>query len=202
MKRRGFTVIEAQVACSLMLIVLCAIYAVLRPGFGYFKNGNVHAGLQQEVLKGMLALKSDLMESHSANIHSDTTPVAHAWFLSSRPPAGTSAPVQFGPQGQLVWRKWWGYFHEPVQRKLVRAEIELTPATDVVTPPPVPVPTLLDFQNQTGPRRKIICGSLESFAVTRTTGSRYRIQVRSTEAVASDKSTSVELDTEVWVRNQ
>jgi hypothetical protein len=200
--RRAFTLLEVQISSFVLVMVLAAIYTILRPGFHYFAQGNVHAGLQQEVLKGMLALKGDLGDSQRSNIHVDTTPVPHTWFLSPKPIVTETTPVEFSDTGHLVWRKWTGYFLDPDNHKLMRSELKLAAATEVTTPAPLPVPTLLLFQAELGPSRRVVCRSVESFSVRKMTANVYRIEIESQQAVASDRSTAVKLATEIWVRNE
>ena len=199
--RRGFSIIELSVASFLLSLLLTMIYLVMQPGMRQFAQGNVFGGVQQETQKGMQALVKDLSYAHKDQVGFGGGPNPYIWFLSGEAPTNAPATFALSNSGQLVFQKWICYYYDPTQKVLVKAEIALTPATEVPVPPPAPAPNLGAFIAVTGPMRKVVTRGVEQFVITKMTMLNYNIRLSAAGVFGSDK-TQLTLESEVSVRNQ
>ncbi|GEM_PF-1302571 len=151
---RGTTLVELMVYISIMGIIFSIVYTILTYSMRYFDYGINLADLQQQALKAQMKLSQEISESTMSSViyNNDSVNGYGIIFLSPRDNRGNFKTYQNLDAGKPIWQKFIGYYVS--SDKLMRKEVNITPAPNPAPAAPVPVPanpytSVADFLSKT-----------------------------------------------------
>lgn len=178
--RAGFTLIEIGVVISLTLGLLALVGVYFARGQRYAAESRAYAEAQSAATA---ILRSMTEELGYCAFDPRVVEPGCAFFLSYRPADDDEAVLDLTNSGQILWRKWIGYYLDPTLQQVVRGELALrTPLDDLTTGTPDPEMSPSDFRTSSDVTRRPFPGKVRAFSVA-TMDQRIRI-VLTTESVA------------------
>lgn len=194
---RGTTVIEVLVACSVLMMLLGALYLLMVGGMRYFMQGRAFQTVQQQSLVGLRNVLAELQDSRRDSFQYSAAPVPHIIFLSAARPYPNAGHVQQDASGAVNWQKWVCY-------RVSGAELQrdewVGPGLPSTTPPALPGYAAFNF---TGPEMKVIARNITELNCSDgPTVNSVFVEVVSSEATGSDKTTEMRLRSQVHMYNR
>lgn len=182
------TLIELSIYASLLMMLMLAIYGTFAASIKYFTVAQAQTDLQNAAQTSIMHIITDISESTSADLSTDTVP-AGVIFVSAR---SNDGGFQSDSNGNILWQKWVCYYFDATSGTIVRQTKSFTPST---TPPPSTLHTT-DFKNLAGGR--VVARNVTAFNITGTTVVTVAATFQTT--VASNAAHTA--DTQVQIRDQ
>lgn len=203
----GFSIVEMMVAMSLLGLLLAGLYAIVSLGFRHAREAEVFDTVHREALLGMQKITDELTLSSKGSVGvlavGGQNSIIYALPQDLMAVAGHQR-YSYDSNGNLEWRKWCTFFHEPSTQRVFRSELALPGGAQSSPPHPDDHPLLSDFQALPPSEiRPVIrnCSLLE-FREGATTPETIRVTLQVERKVTTDKTTLIRLETEVNPRNK
>lgn len=123
MKARGFSLIEALVACAVFSLLTGIIGLVFVTAHRYSRLYQRVSQAQREVVLCLQHLGRDLNRSHADSLRPGFVCQDEFWFLTFQSDAGN--PLSYDPNGQVVYREWVGIWLDPNGGLVWRGQVAL-----------------------------------------------------------------------------
>lgn len=199
----GFTLVEGLIVCTLLLGMMSLVAAFFTRGQRYTVETNNYAWVQREANQILRKVADDLYRSTGQHSQSAASSVA---FLSYGPTApGQPAMEMKNPGGQILWKKWIGYYLDNDSHTLYRTEVPLdTPTSDLLAAP-VPVANDVYLRSEPGLQRRPCGHGVMSFSATRVSVRRFRVSLAAEGAAelsglnAQQRKIRVDVSTDISV---
>jgi Tfp pilus assembly protein PilV len=135
-KTRGFTIAEVLIYCSLLSMILYAVYGVAIAIFHYQRIAEARTGVQLNAIGALNSLSHDIEESRSAYITRETV---YPFALLMPSPRDMNGNFQYDSTGLPLWQTYVAYYVDITQspKVLVRA---VQPIQTVSNTPPAALP--------------------------------------------------------------
>jgi Tfp pilus assembly protein PilW len=194
--KKGFTLIEILIYCSLFMFVMSAVFGVLLGSLRYFKTIDTLISLQKSVVISLSMVTRDLTATKGTLINTSSNPQG-VMFPSYK---SIDGKYTFDNDGQTKWQKWVCYYTDQ-NKNLVRKEVAISPVSG--TPPkPSGLSSVSSFANSSQPGRQV-ARNIEKFSVSlnSTTGN-YEINIIADDSENKNKPNQIDIKTELSIADQ
>lgn len=163
---KGFTLLEAALVFSLLLVLMALMAAYLIQGKRYALESESYASVQRNNARLLRTVTNDLYRATKNYLHLEPDGQA-LWFLSSAPNDDSEPYLEFQEQtGKIIWKKWVCYYYDPTTSSIIRAEQPLdTPESELLIPPS-PSVDLTFFQTSASVNKQPLSRSVSAFTAS------------------------------------
>lgn len=205
--RGGFTIPEVMVAMSLLGLLLAGLYAVTSLAFQHVREAEIFDAVHREAAGGLQKISQELALTSKGSVGS--LGGSGQSFIIFGSPHNLTATSDFhhyayDANGNLQWRKWVGIYRDDQTNRALRAEIALPDGEQAAPPLPADQPLLSDFQALTPAELRPLCRNctLLEFRDGTSAFETIKVTLQVERRTATDRSTTVYLETEVHPRNK
>ncbi|MBI3925058.1 MAG: hypothetical protein HY319_05920 [Armatimonadetes bacterium] len=207
--RLGATLIELLVYCSLLLLLLGAVYGTFSLSRRYYASVQAATESQQEAMKAMLSLGEELSQAAGDTLVDGVSLAGPEGvrFLSARTEGGLFAHDP--GSGDLLWQRWVCIHRDTGTREVLVTEVPLpSPTTQI--PDPGFRPTVADIAGSPGFARRSVARHIEELSFPAAAAGNFGVRLRSRVDAGwfpsgltgpGDHSTQVTLWSEIPIRH-
>lgn len=171
--RKGFTLPEILVYSVLLLMFVTAVYGSFSLSRDYFSSMSAISEVQQEAMKGVLAVERELNHAEPSTIAISTSPVG-VRLLSALPAEGQV--FQHTEQGELLWQQWVVVYLNS-EGQLVAKRSPINPASAL--PASSLWPSVTDLASDASLESRVLARNVAEMSFPSAPAGLFRVAVRS-----------------------
>jgi type II secretory pathway pseudopilin PulG len=190
-QKKGFTIIELMVYCSLSLIVLAAIFGTLVYSLKFYRAIDTLINLQRTSVTSLAMVTRDLIATKGTELVVD--PDGKGIMFPSY--KDNNGKYKFDSDGNTMWQKWICYYVDD-KNNFIKKETAISPVTGS-PPKPSGINNVEGFINATIARR-VVARNIDKFSIiSNSLTKNYTITITADDTLNPNKPNKIEIKTEL-----